>query len=255
MKKVLFGILAAAIVLMSAGCGSGNVPNGVLEPQDVEGKRIGVLSFSASKKYAEAFGEAVSFSEQDTLLDELKRGAIDCAVMDASKTSGIASKKSGLKILDDTLIEADYCFAVAKENADLTRDINSALQKLSAAGVLSGIHDRYTGGGDFEYTPPEVTSPKGTLTLAVTSDFPPYSYVDEDGEIAGIDIDIARAVCAEIGVTLEIQEADAAALITTVQYGKASFALGGIYMTEADKELVDFSVPYVKSVQVIVVRK
>ena len=255
MKKIGIIILAAVLLLAQAGCGRGKTPNGVLEPQDIEGKKIGVMNSSASKKYAGAFGEAISFSSSDELLDALERGAVDCAVMDASKAEAVAAKKSGLKILTEPLIEAEYCFAVAKENADLTRDINSAIKKLAEAGVLAGICGRYITGTAFEYTPPEVNDPKGVLTAVVTSDFPPYSYTDGDGNLAGIDIDIARAVCAEIGVVLELKEADSGTLITTVEFGKAAFALGGIYMSEADRELVDFSDAYTKSVQVIVVRK
>ena len=255
MKKIIFGILAAALLLAQTGCGNGKTPNSVFGPQDIEGKKIGTLSSTASKKYADAFGEAVSFSSSDELLGALKSGSVDCVVMDASKAESIVSKKSGAKILPDPLVDNVYCFAVAKENADLTRDINAAVKKLEEAGVLAGIRGRYVNGVEFEYTPPEVTNPKGTLTAAVTSDFPPYSYKDEDGNLTGMDVDIARAVCAEIGISLEFKEMDTASLITTVQYGKASFALGGIYMTEADKELVDFSTPYMKNVQVIIVRK
>ena len=39
----------------------------------------------------------------------------------------------------------------------------------------------------------------GTITIAVYSDFPPYSYLDE-GEPAGIDIDVAKAVAQGLGV-------------------------------------------------------
>ena len=255
MKKIFLGILAAALLLALAGCGRGKTPNSVFSPHDIEGKKIGALSSTASRKYADAFGEAVSFSLPEELLDALKSGAVDCIVADVSKAESMVSKKSGVKILSDPLIDTGYSFAVAKENADLTRDINAAVKKLEADGVLAGIRGRYLNGTAFEYAPPEVTDTKGTLTAVVTVDFPPYSYKDENGELAGIDIDIARAVCAEIGVSLEFKEVDAASLITTVQYGKATFALGGIYMTEADKELVDFSAPYIKNVQVVIVRK
>ena len=255
MKKILIGILAAALILALVGCGSKTAPNGVFEPQDIDGKRIGVMNSSASKKYAGRFGEALSFSSSDELLDALKYGSVDCVVIDAAKAESIITKKSGLKILSAPLISPEYCFAVAKENADLTRDINAAVKKLSDSGVLSGICDRYIKGSGSEYIPPEVTDPKGSLTAAVTTDFPPYSYLDADGTLAGIDIDIARAVCAELGISLEFKEVDAASLITTVQYGKASFALGGIYMSESDLDMVDFSTPYAKPVQVIVVRK
>ena len=37
------------------------------------------------------------------------------------------------------------------------------------------------------------------LRIATTGGYPPFTYVDNAGEIAGFDIDIALALCAELG--------------------------------------------------------
>ena len=43
-----------------------------------------------------------------------------------------------------------------------------------------------------------------TLTIAV-DDYAPYSYLDENGEFAGIDVELARAACERIGYTPSFQ--------------------------------------------------
>lgn len=51
--------------------------------------------------------------------------------------------------------------------------------------------------------------PKGTLRLGFDSEYPPYGYLDTDAnEYAGFDIDLAKAVCSEIGYKLELVPID-----------------------------------------------
>ncbi|WP_245621543.1 substrate-binding periplasmic protein [Enterovibrio calviensis] len=46
---------------------------------------------------------------------------------------------------------------------------------------------------------------KGEITIAVYRDFPPYSFVDENGVPAGVDIELANALAKGLGVTLNLQ--------------------------------------------------
>ena len=48
------------------------------------------------------------------------------------------------------------------------------------------------------------TLPAENLRIATTGDYPPFNHVDNAGEIAGYDVDIARALCTELGVECEI---------------------------------------------------
>jgi polar amino acid transport system substrate-binding protein len=51
--------------------------------------------------------------------------------------------------------------------------------------------------------------PKGTLKLGFDSGFPPYGYLDaESNEYAGFDIELAKAVCADLGYVLELVPID-----------------------------------------------
>ena len=45
---------------------------------------------------------------------------------------------------------------------------------------------------------------RGTLRVGLDASFPPFETINADGQIVGLDIDIARAVAADLGVELEL---------------------------------------------------
>ena len=49
---------------------------------------------------------------------------------------------------------------------------------------------------------------KGTLILGLDDSFPPMGYRNENNEIVGFDIDLAREVCERLGVELTLQPID-----------------------------------------------
>ncbi len=73
----------------------------------------------------------------------------------------------------------------------------------------------------------------------------PYAYRDEaTGEVAGIDIDIARAAAKKLGLKLTIEEREFPELLPAVKSGKADFAAAAITITPSRARDVAFSKPY-----------
>lgn len=91
------------------------------------------------------------------------------------------------------------------------------------------------------------------LVLATEAGFAPYEYY-ENGEIVGIDIDIAREVAKELGKELVVKDIAFDSIINEVKTGKSDFAAAGISYTKERGKAVLFSVNYVDSKQVVVVR-
>lgn len=91
------------------------------------------------------------------------------------------------------------------------------------------------------------------LILATEAGFAPYEYY-ENGEIVGIDIDIAREVAKELGKELVIKDIAFDSIINEVKTGKSDFAAAGISYTKERGKAVLFSINYVDSKQVVVVR-
>ena len=92
----------------------------------------------------------------------------------------------------------------------------------------------------------------GTITMYTNAAFPPFE--SKDGEkVVGVDADIAAEIAKDIGVKLEIKDVEFTSALTAISTGKGSFAAAGISVTAERKKSMDFSEPYVTSVQYIIV--
>ena len=132
--------------------------------------------------------------------------------------------------------------------------VNSALEALRKNGTLSGLSGKYFAGKSYSYIPPEgIETHPGSLTLAVPPDSPPFSYRNAEGELSGLDIEVARAVCDHLGVELQIIERDELGLVNAVWLGIVDLALG--WLPVEGEEQVNTSQPYANAVHVVIVRR
>ncbi len=93
-----------------------------------------------------------------------------------------------------------------------------------------------------------------TLIMATEAGFAPYEYLDGD-KVVGIDPDIAAEIAKEMGKTLKIQNMDFDSIPNAVAAGKADFGAAGMSITPERAEVVDFTIEYATSKQVIIVLK
>lgn len=241
-------------MLTAAACSDKRPPNTVNSPDDVHGKVIGAISGSPSARLADELGTLRSYASGTELMAGLLVGSIDCVLMENTTADILANETQDVRILSEPMLEYELRFAVAKENAELRNAVNSALDALGSNGTLDGLRDKYFAGKSYIYEAPgNITPHPGSLTLAVSTDDKPFSYLDDRGNYAGLNIQVAIAVCDQLGVELQIAEYKTAELITAVWYGKANIAVGWLPGDVLDR--VNLSDPYASSSHVIIVRK
>ena len=97
-----------------------------------------------------------------------------------------------------------------------------------------------------------LTVEEGILTMVTNVDFPPYEFY-QSGVAAGIDVEIAGAIAAKLGLELRIEDIDFDSVIASVEMGKYDMAMAGLTVTDERKEQVNFTVSYATGVQVIIV--
>ena len=93
------------------------------------------------------------------------------------------------------------------------------------------------------------------LTMGTNATFPPYEFVDDDGNIVGIDAEIAAAIAEKLGMELEIKDMEFDSLITACAGGSVDVVLAGMTVTDERKESVNFSDSYATGIQVIIVKE
>lgn len=92
------------------------------------------------------------------------------------------------------------------------------------------------------------------LVMVTEAGFAPYEYY-ENGEIVGVDVDIAREIAKELGKELVIKDAAFDSIINEVKTGKADFGAAGISYSDERAKQVIFSINYSTSKQVVIVKK
>lgn len=92
-----------------------------------------------------------------------------------------------------------------------------------------------------------------TLVMVTEAGFAPYEYYD-NGEVVGVDVDIAKEIAKEMGKKLVVKDVAFDSIINEVKTGKADFGAAGISYTDERVKQVDFSINYSTSNQVVVVK-
>lgn len=95
----------------------------------------------------------------------------------------------------------------------------------------------------------------GKLVVLTNAEFPPYEYQGDGNEVVGIDMDMSKAIADKLGVELEIVNMDFDGLIPALNGGKGDMVAAGMTVTDERKESVDFSDPYAKAMQLIIVNE
>ncbi|MCB4769043.1 transporter substrate-binding domain-containing protein [Ancylobacter sp. Lp-2] len=102
---------------------------------------------------------------------------------------------------------------------------------------------------------PDVTRVPVQIRFVTTEDYPPFSFRGEDGRPAGFNVDMARAICAELAVTCSLEVVPFEGLTEALAGGKADAAIAGLAITPASRQQVDFSDRYFRSPARFVARK
>jgi len=115
------------------------------------------------------------------------------------------------------------------------------LLSVTACGQSSG------GGGGDSAAPAEAQShlysvlDSGKIRVGVIGAFAPCSYVDENGEWAGYEVEIAKMIAESLGVDIEFVEVTSDSRISSIETGKVDICMGNSTRTMARAQKVAFS--------------
>ena len=86
------------------------------------------------------------------------------------------------------------------------------------------------------------------LRFLTTTDFPPFNYLDGNGRLSGLHVDLARAICAELAIAdkCEIQALPRAELEAALAAGQGEAIIAGIGVSEQTREKFAFSRSYLQ---------
>ncbi|MBB6218619.1 polar amino acid transport system substrate-binding protein [Anaerosolibacter carboniphilus] len=94
---------------------------------------------------------------------------------------------------------------------------------------------------------------RGYVIVGLDDTFAPMGFRDENQELVGFDVDLAKAVFERVGLEVKFQPIDWSMKETELNSGNIDLIWNGYTITEERKEKVAFTKPYLENRQVIVV--
>jgi len=94
----------------------------------------------------------------------------------------------------------------------------------------------------------------GKLVIGLDDEFPPMGFRDDNNEIVGFDIDLAKAAGEKLGCEVEFQPIAWDSKELELESGNIDFIWNGLTITPEREEAMEFTKPYLKNKQVILVK-
>ena len=82
------------------------------------------------------------------------------------------------------------------------------------------------------------------IRIGIDLGLPPYGMMDDKLQPTGVDVDVARKLAADLGVTLEIVSSTGASRVPNLQTNKADLIISTLSITPERAKVIDYSTPY-----------
>ena len=96
---------------------------------------------------------------------------------------------------------------------------------------------------------------RGTLRVGLDASFPPFETTDEQGQIVGLDVDLAREIAADLGVEVELVNIGFDGLYDALLARRADIVISGLPYDPRWTEDVAYTHNYFNAGQVLLVRR
>lgn len=93
------------------------------------------------------------------------------------------------------------------------------------------------------------------IRFVTTDDFPPFSFLDQEGRLTGFNVDLARAICADLAIQCTIQAREWDDLLPALREKNADAIIAGLAIGAESRRELDFSDVYMRSPARFVVRR
>ncbi|GBG96294.1 amino acid ABC transporter substrate-binding protein/permease [Lactococcus termiticola] len=224
---------------------------------ELKGKTVGVKNGTAAQSWLQSnqskYGyEIKTYSDGTHMYSALSSGNIVGVMDEVPVISYAITQGQDLAInLPAISLPGGYGFAVAKgKNAQLVKDFNKTLAQMKANGDYQKIVDKYTKASTKKATPK-----KEVYNIYSDNSFAPFEFQNSDKQYTGIDVDLLNAIAKDQGFTIKWNFVGFDAAVNALQAGQADAAMAGMSITDARKEVFNFSDAYYQANVTVAARK
>lgn len=256
-KKILLFTILSLIFLSAFQFAFAQEPE-YEKAEDMGGAQVGLLTgMPFEEMITSKIPDIGGFSYFASMPDEvlaLKAKKIDAIFINNALIDFAAANNPDLVKMSDHYLDSNFGFAFPK--GDPQRNIWGAIiDRMKADGTIDALWEKWMLSKDPVKEMPKQDWPgtAGTIRVACADSFEPMSYVGQNGEMMGFDVEILLNVAKELDLRVEFTSMEFGALMPTVQSGKADMAIGDIVITEERAQIMDFA-PYAPAYFTMLIR-
>jgi ABC-type amino acid transport substrate-binding protein len=218
-----------------------------------------LLAFAGctTEKPGEGPGTVHRFEDTPTALTELVNGGVDAVVADSPVVLEYIKNnpQANLRAFGDPRFDREfYGVAMRQEDTDLHDLINEGLANVRDEGIYDLIFNKYFGDGtDYEVAASDNRLGL-TYTVAMDMAYAPFEFIGDDGNPAGFDVDLIRAIAANMGFEVNLVNTAWDGIIPSLLAGSSDMIISAMTITEERSQSVQFSDPYFEASQFVAVK-
>jgi two-component system sensor histidine kinase EvgS len=222
---------------------------------DLKGKKVAVMQGDNAEEFARRSHLDASIIPTPTFVDALQGladGSYDAVIIQKLLFSQLSKNHrfDTLKTIGGPLSDFKqvFCFAVRKDDHALLQLLNEGLSIVLANGTFDHLYKTWI-------TPLEKSSgEKSRIVVGGDSNFPPYEYLDENGQPAGYNVELTKAIARQMGLLVEIRLKPWQQIRQEAANGSIDIIQGMYYSVDRDSQF-DFSPAHTNVSYVAVARK
>lgn len=212
------------------------------------GSQPGTTNYELAAKLLGSEERLIAYDTFPIAVQALIAGDIDAVMLDSTAGQGYVGVNGNQVKLTGEPLTSDALGFIFPKGSDLVEPVNAALDSMRADRTLEIINAKW-----FSPTLPDLDGV--TVTVALGNDYPPFNSINPDtNEAEGWDYDTVTEICARLNCTAEFVETSWDGMLLAVSNGQFDVAAEGITITPERAEIVDFSIGYIRTDQVILVR-
>ncbi|MGC9513977.1 MAG: transporter substrate-binding domain-containing protein [Fidelibacterota bacterium] len=220
---------------------------------DLRGRKVAVMKGDNAVEFLRREGRGLILKTTQTFKDAL------LGLSEKKYDAVVVQRIVGLRLIQELGLKnlrvvskpiygfrQDFCFAVQEGDRETLALLNEGLSLVIADGTFRYLHSRW-------FSSLELPSHR-KIIVGGDYHFPPYEFLDEEGNPSGFNVDLIHAIAREMDLDVEIQLAPWTEIRDGLLKGNIDLIQGMFYSHERDL-LFDFTQPHAMSHYVTVVRK
>ncbi len=221
--------------------------------EDLQGKQVAVLQGDNAHEFllrADTGAILTPLDSYETALKELAAGQHDAVVIQKLVAFQLMQQAglTNLLTVGPQLFSQQFCFAVREGDHALLEILNEGLALVMADGTFRRLHAEWFA----EIARTSLT--RSRIVVGGDHNYPPYEFLDGNGQPAGFAVDLTRAIARQLGLLVDIRLDEWSVIRNDLETGRIDAVQGILYSAERNHTF-DFSPPTTRIQHGIAVRK